>query len=407
MRRVISISIDRRPGGRKYVLMLAVILVLLAIIPVVTGKYLHRAGVDRITISAVDFPAAVNIENKQDIKSFLRGLSASVSGGDPAKTYRNAKYEFSLYRGSTEEKYIFNDHLSFYYPAEKKQYLASPRLKDILFRAIQEMELANPYGEFLEWQEVKKIFPRYAYATVIDIATGLRFKVQRRAGSHHADVQPLTADDTAIMKHIFGGEWTWRRRAIIVESAGRRLAGSMNGRPHGAGAIAGNNFRGHFCIHFQDSKTHGSNQVDLAHQMMVWKAAGKTEEMLRLAAPEQMMWTFFTAIEQGEYALAARMVDNPQPGDDLQEYFKQITAINVTLLKSAGKATEYNAGRQNYGERVDLPVKISWQGKKTGAHKNIPVTISLIKSKGTIPWLLSRESLKPFVLNVPVRSRQL
>jgi hypothetical protein len=358
--------------------------------------HFYSSRVDRISITATGFPAAINIENRREIKVFLQGLNDSITGGDPAKSYRESKYEFSLIRGSKEEKYLFNDHLSFYQPGTNRQFLASPRLKDVLLRVIKELEQANPYGEFLKWEEVRQLFPRYAYATVIDAESGRRFKVQRRAGSRHADVQPLTADDTAVMKEIFGGKWTWRRRAIIVEVNGRRIAASMNGKPHGAGAIPGNNFRGHFCIHFRGSKTHGSRQEDLAHQIMVWKSAGKTEEMLRRAGPEQTMWVFFTAVEQQEYLLAARLLDRPLTAEKIQAVFDDVSWLNVALIKPDKEEPVPEESRDNYSDRVDLPVKITWQDKKTGRHDNVPATITLIKSGEVFPWLVSRDALAPF-----------
>ena len=36
----------------------------------------------------------------------------------------------------------------------------------------------------------------------------------------------------------------------------------MNGMPHGTTTISSNNFDGHFCIHFKNSKTHESDKVD-------------------------------------------------------------------------------------------------------------------------------------------------
>lgn len=129
-------------------------------------------------------------------------------------------------------------------------------------------------GELVDWSKANKIFALYSKATITDVDTGLSFKVQRRGGSSHADVQPLTKTDTATMKKIYGGSWSWNRKAIIVNVGGRRLAASMNGMPHGEGAIKDNNFPGHFCIHFQNSKTHGTKRVDPAHQAAVKKAAG-------------------------------------------------------------------------------------------------------------------------------------
>jgi hypothetical protein len=130
------------------------------------------------------------------------------------------------------------------------------------------------FAPALEWGEVERLFPRYGHATLTDIDTGLTFSVQRRAGSRHADVQPLTAMDTKIMKSIFG-EWTWLRRAVVVTLPdGTRIAASMNGMPHGAGAIQDNEFDGHFCLHFLGSSTHAGRSIDMGHQMMVRKATG-------------------------------------------------------------------------------------------------------------------------------------
>lgn len=130
-------------------------------------------------------------------------------------------------------------------------------------------------GDLIPWSEANRIFAMYDRALITDVETGLSFGVQRRGGSKHADSQPLTAEDTDIMKKIYGGQWSWERRAIVVTVDGRNLAASMNGMPHAAGAIQNNNFDGHFCIHFLNSRTHGSNQVDAAHQAMIQKAAGK------------------------------------------------------------------------------------------------------------------------------------
>ena len=50
---------------------------------------------------------------------------------------------------------------------------------------------------------------------------------------------------------------------------GHVYAASMNGMPHGTDMISGNNFDGHFCIHFHKSKTHGTDKVDAVHQNCV------------------------------------------------------------------------------------------------------------------------------------------
>jgi len=137
--------------------------------------------------------------------------------------------------------------------------------------------ISERYGELVPWAKAEKIFRIYDKAMITDVETRKSFWVQRRAGTNHADVQPLTARDSHIMKSIYKGKWSWERRAIIVVVRGRRMAASMNGMPHGAGAIKDNDFPGHFCIHFFGSKTHAGNRVDPKHQAMVLKAAGRTK----------------------------------------------------------------------------------------------------------------------------------
>ena len=125
--------------------------------------------------------------------------------------------------------------------------------------------------ELLQWDKVNSLFR--SYATVVDVRTGLSFRVKRRGGHFHADVEPVTSEDTAVMKRAFGGAWSWDRRPIVVELSGRRIAASMNGMPHGGETIRGNGFPGHFCIHFAGSRLHNSGKVDRAHQACVQEAA--------------------------------------------------------------------------------------------------------------------------------------
>src|SRR3954452_24149047 len=70
--------------------------------------------------------------------------------------------------------------------------------------------------EVLPWEKVNHILPNETKFTIIDVETGLAFRVQRRAGKQHADVQPLTKEDTQRMKGIYHNQWSWKRRAIIV-----------------------------------------------------------------------------------------------------------------------------------------------------------------------------------------------
>ena len=113
--------------------------------------------------------------------------------------------------------------------------------------------------------------PKGATFKVKDIRTGKVFTVKRWSGYNHIDAEPASASDTAKMKSIYG-HWSWRRRAVLVKYNGHVYAASMNGMPHGTQTISGNNFNGHFCIHFYGSKTHGTKRVDPMHQNCVAEA---------------------------------------------------------------------------------------------------------------------------------------
>ncbi|MDD5016781.1 MAG: SH3 domain-containing protein [Eubacteriales bacterium] len=120
------------------------------------------------------------------------------------------------------------------------------------------------------WDEIDKQWKKGTTALVTDVKTGLQYTAYRFGGWYHADCEPYTAADTAIMLEIFGGEWSWNRRAIWVTlSNGVTYAASQHGMPHMVDVIAGNNFPGHFCIHFNDSKVHETSAECPRHQACV------------------------------------------------------------------------------------------------------------------------------------------
>ena len=74
------------------------------------------------------------------------------------------------------------------------------------------------------------------------------------------------------MFQAIGSKWSWARRPVWIVYNGVRMAASMNCQPHGFETIGGNDMTGQFCIHFVDSKTHGSNKVDADHQSCIDEA---------------------------------------------------------------------------------------------------------------------------------------
>ncbi|MFH1879759.1 MAG: peptidoglycan-binding protein, partial [Bacillota bacterium] len=130
----------------------------------------------------------------------------------------------------------------------------------------------------LDWflDNVSSVIPKNARFTVKDVRTGKTFTAIRWSGTNHLDAEPAAADDTAAFKSIYRGTWSWDRRPILILYKGKVYAASMNGMPHGTTTIADNDFDGHFCIHFKNSKTHETNQIDSEHQAAVTVASKAT-----------------------------------------------------------------------------------------------------------------------------------
>ena len=163
--------------------------------------------------------------------------------------------------------------------------------------AVKETVSSN-HGELLDWfSEAQYVIPINADFTIVDFATGKSFRARRTVGSGHADCEPLTASDTAKMKEIFGGTFSWKKRSVLVLYNGRKIAASMAGMLHagneaapggawtswrsdnyGAGTnydyVKGNNADGHFDLHFYNSIGHSSGVISEGHQANIRISAG-------------------------------------------------------------------------------------------------------------------------------------
>jgi hypothetical protein len=184
--------------------------------------------------------------------------------------------------------------------------------------------------EILPWDIVNEIIPNKSFFTIIDVETGLSFNVQRRAGSKHADVQPLTKKDTKIMKNIYNDKWSWDRRAILVQYKDRLIPASMNGMPHGAGALQ-NGFPGHFCVHFYGSTTHKTPTPDLAHKLMILKAGGKLQSYLYKMDPYESIKIMEIAINQHDENLLSLILTELNEGISKQ-LIHDINHIEISEL---------------------------------------------------------------------------
>lgn len=229
--------------------------------------------------------------------------------------------------------------------------------------------------EMLDWVEVNKQLPKFSKFHVLDTESGRMFEVQRRAGSNHADVQPLTAKDTKIMKEIYNGKWSWRRRSIIVITKDRWIAASMHGMPHGAGALP-NNFPGHFCIHFYGSTTHRTNEMDLSHKLMIFKASGRLYPYLTFANAEEVIHSYITGLKEHDEQIAE---------------FISLQTINWNTVfpeieNAKLSAVELPEETSDLSDLVlEVPVKIEWYIKEHGK-QIFNGKIVLVRFSAAGPW---------------------
>ncbi|MDD2227636.1 MAG: hypothetical protein PHH71_03575 [Clostridia bacterium] len=122
----------------------------------------------------------------------------------------------------------------------------------------------------LDWFDtVNIIFEKYKNTRIIDVETGIQYFVQRTGGYNHADVEPIDIENMQKFNDIYNNQWSWDRRPVWVEINNMWVAASINGMPHGYSLISGNGQNGHTCIHFSQSKTHGTKNVDASHQNAV------------------------------------------------------------------------------------------------------------------------------------------
>lgn len=106
--------------------------------------------------------------------------------------------------------------------------------------------------QLLHWfNEIKPSIRSGKYITIFDPATNLGWRLRLYSLGRHADSEPATATDTAIMFRAFGNQNTWTPKPVYVQLPdGRWTLATMHNVPHLSGSIKDNDFDGHLCVHF-------------------------------------------------------------------------------------------------------------------------------------------------------------
>ncbi len=125
----------------------------------------------------------------------------------------------------------------------------------------------------LDWFDGgKSVLDTGDYGYLYDIRTGTTLRVKRMGGHNHADLEPATAADTAKLKKIAGGSFSWDCVPVILRADGKYVACSINTMPHGDQTISSNGYDGQFCLHMVNSLTHETESVNKEHQAAIDKA---------------------------------------------------------------------------------------------------------------------------------------
>lgn len=117
----------------------------------------------------------------------------------------------------------------------------------------------------LTWEEIDVLLPFEEPFEVIFPNEEHSFFVVRTGGKNHADIEPSTPADLAVMTENFESSDLWQLFPVIVKlNDSAFLPACLSSYSHG---YKSNNFgHGHFCLHFKNSKTHSTKLVDKKFQ---------------------------------------------------------------------------------------------------------------------------------------------
>ena len=106
--------------------------------------------------------------------------------------------------------------------------------------------------QLLHWfNDVKPTLKNGQNLIAYDPETGISWTLRIMSRGNHADVEPLTAADTAAMFQAFGNKESWGPKVVYIKLPdGRWSIASTHNVAHGSQTISDNNFDGQNCVHF-------------------------------------------------------------------------------------------------------------------------------------------------------------
>ena len=103
---------------------------------------------------------------------------------------------------------------------------------------------------------------------ITDYNTSTAFSMIYLGGENHAEVRCTDAASVALYQEVFGGEYNFSKRSVLVQIGNQQIAASLQGWPHGEDS--------HACLFFDGSLSHVGSLPDAEHMELINKAAGKS-----------------------------------------------------------------------------------------------------------------------------------
>ncbi len=354
-------------------------------------------GVEAVILGFVwpEYPGELQVTDQAGIGPLVRALDqasrqveASSSRDVPAS--RELYWRLELAEGGETRELLATRDFRLYDPAQGT-ILESPEVESLLEELTGQLHQSF-FGDPMPWHEALSRFPVGATAMVRDVETGLVLQVRRHRGDAHADVEPVTVEDSQTLRAIYGGEWSWKRRAVVATIQDRAVAGSINGMPHGWGDLFENQFEGHFCLHFTGSRVHTTWRVDDGHQLMVLKAAGTLAETLDQAEPEELARWVMAAVNHRERATLRYLADTLDP--DLQEaLFSQIRTLFVWGTRLVERDEDH--------ARVRVEATLYYTAPDPQTPYRVNPVLEFHRADEDGPWILAFDGLARLVRQAP------
>ena len=128
----------------------------------------------------------------------------------------------------------------------------------------------------MNWATVKEQLTVGNQYQITDFYSRKAFQVVYTGGEMHAEVECASPMDTAVYKELFGGEFNYSKRPVLIQLSGTLIAASLQGEPHGEDTVTANDMAGHACLFFDGSLSHVGSLPDTEHIRQVYIAAGRS-----------------------------------------------------------------------------------------------------------------------------------